>query len=88
MGFRGRGMIKVPAWPAGEPECDLQNPLEKKKTKPKNHLGMMVHPYNPGADDRKTDIAHRHGSPASHPILLGKFQAIERSCLKKKVASV
>lgn len=26
-------MIKVPAWLAWEPECDLQNPLEKNKTK-------------------------------------------------------
>lgn len=26
-------MIKVPAWPAGEPEYDLQNPLEKTQNK-------------------------------------------------------
>lgn len=36
MSFRGGGMIKVPAWPAGEPECDLQNPLEKKQQNQKS----------------------------------------------------
>lgn len=82
--FQGWEMIKVPAWLAWEPECELQNPLEKKNKTKKTHLGMMVHPCNPDSGYRKTDMAHRHGSPASHPILLGKFQTTERSCLKEK----